>query len=321
MFEQCSLCQTLYGWTLRRWAIAALSRLGTAALLCGAALFDVAVADTVPPAEERILAEGGASSYVRISRDESRDPISLDTSIVRLTKEDATGSSSVDLVSAVHIGEASYYEALNRRFESYDAVLFELVAESDVHQSGQIKGDSSHPISALQQSLKNWLKLEFQLDAIDYGAKNFVHADMTPAQLSGAMVRRGESFFTLMLRAVSASAARESQGGGRPPDLSSMFLLLFDESRAIALRRIIASEFEGVDDLLATINGPEGSAILTDRNTVALTVLEKAMAQGKRKIAIFYGGAHMPDIETRMITDRGFTKSGIEWLVAWRLRH
>ena len=34
----------------------------------------------------------------------------------------------VDLIGAVHVGEKSYYEALDKQFEDYDAVLYELVA-------------------------------------------------------------------------------------------------------------------------------------------------------------------------------------------------
>ena len=34
----------------------------------------------------------------------------------------------VDLIGAVHVGEKAYYEALNKQFEDYDAVLYELVA-------------------------------------------------------------------------------------------------------------------------------------------------------------------------------------------------
>ncbi|MDA1178761.1 MAG: hypothetical protein O2931_08195, partial [Planctomycetota bacterium] len=63
------------------------------------------------------------------------DPIALDTAIVSFEPAVVDGSKPqgagvrVDLVAAVHVGERSYYDVLNRRFADYDVVLYELVAE------------------------------------------------------------------------------------------------------------------------------------------------------------------------------------------------
>ncbi len=38
-----------------------------------------------------------------------------------------------------------------------------------------------------------------------------------------------------------------------------------------------------------------------------------------QRIAIFYGAAHMPDMEERLLA-MGFTKTGERWLRAWDLR-
>ena len=38
---------------------------------------------------------------------------------------------------------------------------------------------------------------------------------------------------------------------------------------------------------------------------------------GKREIGIYYGGAHMPDIERKLKRDFGFEKVGERMLVAW----
>ena len=46
---------------------------------------------------------------------------------------------TVDLIGAVHIGDVAYYAAAQRRFEQYDALLYELVAP---------KGRSSHVAAA-----------------------------------------------------------------------------------------------------------------------------------------------------------------------------
>ena len=59
--------------------------------------------------------------------------------------------------------------------------------------------------------------------------------------------------------------------------------------------------------------------ILTDRNKVALQVLRKQLKGGKKNLAIFYGAAHLPDMEKRMIEKMGFERKGARWVAAWNL--
>ena len=84
-------------------------------------------------------------------------------------------------MGAIHIGDKTYYEELNRRFRRYDAVLYELVAprEANVPQPGQCPGTA---VGGVQVGMKSLLALAFQLDCIDYAAKNMVHADMSPEE-------------------------------------------------------------------------------------------------------------------------------------------
>jgi len=59
--------------------------------------------------------------------------------------------------------------------------------------------------------------------------------------------------------------------------------------------------------------------IVTDRNMAALQVLQKEIVKGKKKIAIFYGAAHMPDFEKRLGDQFGLEKTQQAWLDAWDL--
>ena len=59
--------------------------------------------------------------------------------------------------------------------------------------------------------------------------------------------------------------------------------------------------------------------ILTDRNKVALKVLARELAAGKKKLAIFYGAAHLPDLEERMVEKMGFERKATRWVTAWKL--
>ena len=42
------------------------------------------------------------------------------------------------------------------------------------------------------------------------------------------------------------------------------------------------------------------------------------MKNGKKKLAIFYGAAHCPDLEKRLLA-QGYTRKGESWVTAWDL--
>ena len=56
----------------------------------------------------------------------------LDTAVATFRRKDGA---QVDLIAAVHVADRGYYEALSKRFEGYDKVLFELVKPKDADLS------------------------------------------------------------------------------------------------------------------------------------------------------------------------------------------
>src|ERR1700722_12991895 len=138
--------------------------------------------------------------FLRIERDPAGHELALQTGIVRFEGDaGAHQGLVVDLIGAVHVGEKSYYEALNKQFQTYDAVLYEMVApEGTKVPKGSKPG--GHPVSYLQNGLKDLLGLEHQLEYIDYTRPNLVHADMSPDDFAKSMQDRGESVGTIMLK-------------------------------------------------------------------------------------------------------------------------
>jgi hypothetical protein len=67
------------------------------------------------------------------------------------------------------------------------------------------------------------------------------------------------------------------------------------------------------------LDGPDGSTILTERNKVALKVLADQLKTDKRRLAIFYGAGHLPDMEKRLIGDFKLKRGDQTWLSAWDL--
>jgi hypothetical protein len=67
------------------------------------------------------------------------------------------------------------------------------------------------------------------------------------------------------------------------------------------------------------IDGPKGSALLSERNKLVLGVLGQQLAAGKRKIAIFYGAGHMADLQRRLRQQYHLVPQSTRWLVAWKM--
>jgi hypothetical protein len=265
-------------------------------------------------------AGGPKSTFLRLERDDNDQPVSMETAIVRYKaqspdKKDVT----IDLIGAVHIGEKSYYDKLNHEFEQYEALLYELVAPEGTRVPKGGGTGSGHPVALLQNGMKDMLELEHQLEYIDYHKDNFVHADMSPEAFSKSMEDRGESIWTMMFRMMGQQIAQQSKNTNRSSEMD-LLMALFDKNRALTLKRVMAEQFEDMEGAMASLEGPGGSTLITERNKVALKVLAEQIAAGKKRIGIFYGAGHMPDMEKRLVADLGAQRDAERWLVAWDLR-
>jgi len=155
--------------------------------------------------------------FMRIRRDQKGRPVAMETSIVRYVGKNAKGQQvTVDLIGAVHVGGKDYYEALNKQFEKYESLLYELVAPEGtvIPKGGRVDDDSIslNPVGGIQKGLKQMLDLEFQLEQIDYTRKNFVHADMTPTEFGESMKENEESIGGYALKAFGQSMAMQASG-------------------------------------------------------------------------------------------------------------
>jgi hypothetical protein len=270
---------------------------------------------SAPPQDEK-----AAGRFLRLARAQDHTPAALETAIVRFAPADGKRRTpTVDLVAAVHIADRNYYEQLNREFEGYDAVLYELIAPEESKVPLPSSPGSSHPISLLQNGMKDILALEFQLKQIDYTRKNMVHADMSPDEFSDAMRKRGESLMTMLARMIGYALTRQGESG-QGADNMQLLLALFDNNRALALKRALAEQFESSEGLMMALEGPAGSTLIDGRNKVALEVLRKEIAAGRQKIAIFYGAAHMSDFQARLREEFGLAPVNTRWLAAWNLK-
>lgn len=260
-------------------------------------------------------AQPAAGEYIRDVADESGAPKALE---VAITGFESQNGARVDLVSAIHVADRSYFAELDRRLSEYGVVLYELVGEPE--RASAPRGASPSMVGLMQGGMKNALGLAFQLDEIDYARDNMVHADLTPDAFSASMRERKESFLGMMFRAWAMAMAE--QGSGKSADQQAEFIkALFAKDRQRAFKRVLAGQLSDQTDLLESLAGNDGSStLITVRNQRALDVLREQLDAGERDIAIFYGAGHMPDFEARLVEEFGTRKVSTEWIEAWDLR-
>lgn len=172
-------------------------------------------------------------------------------------------------------------------------------------------------LNPMYDMLRNTLALEAQIECIDYTRPNFVHADMTARAFAAKQEERGEGFIQLWMRMAKAQALAPSSNY-KDPGLLKVLEILCRPDSATELKRLMGRMFDTVESVMSGMEGPEGSVIISDRNKVALEVLKIHLALDKKKFGIFYGAAHLPDMEKRL-TSMGFTLEKVEWLTAWDL--
>jgi len=65
----------------------------------------------------------------------------------------------------------------------------------------------------------------------------------------------------------------------------------------------------------------EKSVIIGERNRVAAEALQRAVDSGHKRIAVLYGGGHMPDMGRRLREDFDLVPSQVQWITAWSIRN
>lgn len=282
--------------------------------------------------------EAPSHQYVRIERNERKLASLLQTSVIRFGNSTQFPGKVVDLLGAIHLGEASYYEELNRRFAEYDSLLYEAVIPEKALKRGLRPGGKGAgrrlsddeawteskvglaTISALQVGMKDVLGLEFQLTGVDYTPANFVHADMTQEEMEQSMADRGESFSEMLAREMAKATMKQQNRNPLAMNLDIVLSVLASD-RQYRVRRIAAVEMVRASDGDVFASSDGTSTIITERNIKALKVLRRELHRDKnQKLGLFYGAGHFADMEERMVSEFGFERISEEWITAWNLR-
>ena len=103
-------------------------------------------------------------------------------------------------------------------------------------------------LSNTQVALTRLLDLSFQLDEIDYSRPNFVHADLSPAELRQSMEDRNESLYVYFWRIFFASVNEYAKD---PLGLRDMQLLssMVSSGQGDSLKTMMAYEMTNIDSV------------------------------------------------------------------------
>ncbi|KAK8523164.1 hypothetical protein V6N13_113119 [Hibiscus sabdariffa] len=210
-------------------------------------------------------------------------------------------------------------------------------------------------LGCIQRQMARILTLDFQLDCLDYQADNWYHADLDYETFKLLQLEKGESFFTFARDMTLKSTKALVQPASIPedlepwrskllwasrvlpmplvgfliisgvcadvgsqtsdyPELEALSRLDFGAAMKVFLAKRLTSEFSQV-----TADVEERSVIIGERNRAAIEALTRAIDDGHNKIAILYGGGHMPDIGRRLREEFDLVPSRVQWVTAWSI--
>lgn len=278
------------------------------------------------PAAEAGKEAAALPDYIRFAEDDTGARLEIAVKTFALP-----GGAKVDLMGVVHIADAAYYADLNKRFDAYDAVLFELVGDPEAvtkkppvektEQKEEKEKEGTGAIHFIQTTAGRLLKLTFQLGQIDYTKPNMVHADTTWEEFQAMQKERGESMAGLFMKAMKAQMSGQLDHlPVKELDTFGLLRILMSKDSAGEFKIVLAKMFDQAESMTSIMEGEDGSAILSGRNEVVLKKLQEVMKDGtKKKLAIFYGAAHMPGIEQMLIKELKAEPAGEQWLPAWTM--
>jgi hypothetical protein len=260
-----------------------------------------------------LTAAAQAEGFIRVDEDDAA--ARLQTAITRYEKQ----GQSVELIGAVHIADKGYYEKLSTRFESYDSLLFEMIGGEKFAVKETPEPEVKVPAPAAKERnltglhqvygmISRFLELSGQGECIDYTAKNFVHADLTNAEFTQMQNERGESVIGFAIK-----ASKPGREAADQPDSTKLLKAMLSGRSDLVKLAVVHTLGKG-DDQIAAFSGE--SVIITDRNNRCLEVMNRQLQSGQKNLGIFYGAAHFPDMEKRLL-DQGFKRTKQEWLTAW----
>ncbi len=234
----------------------------------------------------------------------------MQAAVGRYVNEDGI---AVDLLATMHIGEPAFFRSLAKQFPKYDAVLYELVAP---------RGDpaTEEGVSDQQKRIADDCDLDNQGPHMNYERANFVHADLTLDEIKRQEIARAGTFQGALGDGPGLKAAHDARDTAGQQEIFADVKAARSASPAEhcrLLRRAYARILAFTARPEQGKTYPAGMEVLVgSRDDEVIRVLNGQMESGRKNLAIFYGAAHMVDLERRLF-DMGFKRHSVAWQRAW----
>ncbi|MEW6741271.1 MAG: hypothetical protein AB1486_00810 [Planctomycetota bacterium] len=249
-------------------------------------------------------------AFLRTSKDPENGLGSLDVAVVAY--EHPETHRRVYLVGAIHVAHASFYQAVQSILDAMDLVLWEGVGSKE--KPSREAAERFDVIFRAQIMLRNILNLDFQLDEVDYKRRFWRNSDMSINELERLLKERNleiipnEKLFRLVFGTLFSIVDPES----------------FPRNETIARPyRAMLAPFLANQDAFEQIfaqAGGEGmkEIVIEARNRVVIKDLTEILSKpGPQRIGVFYGAAHLPDMDKAVREELGLQFKGLHWIPAW----
>jgi hypothetical protein len=253
------------------------------------------------------VAPAKPAGYTRLVRHD-KTQMDLQTRAARFVPESGKGP-AVWLVGAAHVGEASYYESIQKLLDAQDLVLYERV-----NKAKPANNEKQPDTKATYQVLSDGLGLQFQLLAIHYDRPSFRNSDLSWEQLTDLAAKQG-------------NGAKESLAGiekildpSSPQSkmlVSLMASVKADPGLGAGLRVVMAETLAGQVGLQGSPVAAAEDVVINARNEKVFKDLDEEIGKPTtaKSIAIFYGAGHLSDMEKRL-AQRHYKLAESQWMTA-----
>ncbi len=192
---------------------------------------------------------------------------------------------------------------------------------------GEAASGVSKQAGGIQQKLADALGLTYQLQGMDSHKPNWRSSDMSVDQVQDRITAAGGdadalfsmldgSSFTGKMAGMLISLLKLSPRMATTAKI--MMVQVMSEAESMMGSQGLAGAGKGASGALGGLSPTILKVIIEDRNAVVLADLRAILDNEPtiKSIAIFYGGGHMPDFETRLVKDFGATHTGEQWFTA-----
>jgi len=243
------------------------------------------------------------------------DGVSVSQTMAR--KLVAPGKPDVWLVGAAHIGAKQYYADLQELLDAQDTVLYEGV-RSQKQPKAPPKADPNAP-KQFYQVLSDAIGLDFQLVDINYNRPHWINSDLTMEQLDAINSKAGKGKPTMF-----NTVEQMLQPGSPQAKMMTSFFQSAPPSIKEAFKIFLVDKISKMETMLTAGSDPATiEVLLTARNKSVEDVFAQVMAGSEppKSVGIFYGAAHLYDIQKALAAKYGYQATEQRWFTFAKADH